>query len=48
MKFTKSEIPEVVIVEPRLFNDDRGYFYESFSQEKFEENVVQTIFLVLR
>ena len=45
MKFIKSEIPEVVIVEPRLFNDDRGYFYESFSQEKFEENVVQTSFI---
>ena len=36
MKFIKSEIPEVVIVEPRLFNDDRCYFYESFSQEKFK------------
>ena len=45
MKFTKSEIPDVVIVEPRLFNDDRGYFYESFSQEKFEENVVKTSFI---
>ena len=45
MKFTKSEIPDVVIVEPRLFNDDRGCFYESFSQEKFEKNVVKTSFI---
>ena len=30
MKFIKTDIPEVVIIEPRLFKDDRGYFYEAF------------------
>ena len=28
-------IPDVVILEPRLFRDDRGYFFESFSQQEF-------------
>jgi len=45
MKFIKTEIPEVVIIEPRLFKDDRGYFYEAFSQEKFDENIGQTTFI---
>ena len=45
MKFIKTEIPEVVIIEPRLFKDDRGYFYEAFSQEKFDANVTPTTFI---
>lgn len=36
MKFTKTEIPEVVICEPRVFGDHRGYFMESFKKEPFE------------
>jgi dTDP-4-dehydrorhamnose 3,5-epimerase len=39
MKFTKTNIDDVVIIEPQVFIDDRGYFCESFSQEKFEENI---------
>ena len=39
MKFTKTNIDNVVIIEPQVFIDDRGYFCESFSQEKFEENI---------
>lgn len=34
-----------MIVEPRIFRDDRGYFYESFSQREFEENVCRTTFV---
>lgn len=37
MNFIKTEISEVVIVEPRVFEDSRGYFMESFKQDKFEE-----------
>jgi dTDP-4-dehydrorhamnose 3,5-epimerase len=35
----------VVIIEPRIFKDDRGYFYESFSQREFEEKVCRTTFV---
>ena len=39
MKFIKTAIPDVYIVEPSVFGDDRGYFLESFNLDKFEENV---------
>jgi len=39
MKFIKTAIPEVYIIEPSVFGDDRGYFLESFNLEKFEENI---------
>lgn len=32
-------IPDVVIIEPRVFGDDRGYFFESWSQKDFDEQV---------
>jgi dTDP-4-dehydrorhamnose 3,5-epimerase len=32
MKITETEIPEVLLLEPRVFEDDRGYFFESFRQ----------------
>ncbi|WP_435254338.1 dTDP-4-dehydrorhamnose 3,5-epimerase [Tenacibaculum sp. A30] len=39
MIFTKTAIPEVVIIEPKVFGDHRGYFFESFNQKEFEENI---------
>jgi len=39
MKFTKTAITDLVIIEPSVFGDDRGYFLESFNLEKFEENI---------
>jgi dTDP-4-dehydrorhamnose 3,5-epimerase len=39
MKFIKTEIPDVYIIEPSVFGDDRGYFLESFNLEKFEVNI---------
>lgn len=45
MEVIKTDIEEVVIIEPRVFGDDRGYFFESFSQKRFEEEVCQTIFI---
>ena len=35
----------MVIIEPRIFCDERGYFYESFSQREFEEKVCRTTFV---
>jgi dTDP-4-dehydrorhamnose 3,5-epimerase len=37
MKVTPLVIPEVVIFEPKVFGDERGFFYESFSQKVFEQ-----------
>ena len=45
MNIIETEIEGVVILEPRIFKDDRGYFYESFSQREFEEKVCQTTFV---
>lgn len=37
MQVTATSIPEVLIVEPKLFGDARGFFYESFNLEAFRE-----------
>ena len=37
MKFSKTNIPDVILCEPTVFNDERGYFFESFNQEVFEK-----------
>ena len=39
MNIVKTEIEGVLIIEPRLFRDSRGYFFESFSEREFEEKV---------
>ena len=39
MKVIKTDIEGVVIIEPTLFGDERGYFFESYSQQKFDELV---------
>ena len=45
MNFIKTAIDGVVIVEPKIFADERGYFFESFRQNEFEANVSETIFV---
>ena len=45
MKFIKTDIPDVVIIEPRVFGDDRGYFMETFRQDLFEKNVRKINFI---
>lgn len=37
MKAIPLAIPDVVLVEPKVFGDERGFFYESFNQVRFEE-----------
>ncbi|MDA9199460.1 dTDP-4-dehydrorhamnose 3,5-epimerase [Schleiferiaceae bacterium] len=39
MIFIKTEIPDVYIIEPAVFGDERGYFLESFSLDKFQEYI---------
>jgi dTDP-4-dehydrorhamnose 3,5-epimerase len=39
MKFIPTEIEDCVIIEPRVFGDQRGYFFESYNQKQFEEHI---------
>jgi len=34
MKFSKAEIPDIIIIEPNIFSDERGYFFESFKEKE--------------
>lgn len=43
MEIIKTNIEGVLIIEPRLFKDARGYFFESFSQREFDEKVAPII-----
>ena len=43
MKYIKTEIPEVVIVEPIVFSDNRGYFMETFRKDKLEEAIGHSV-----
>ena len=37
MKFTRQSIPDVILIEPTVHGDDRGYFVETFRQDLFDE-----------
>ena len=39
MNIIQTNIPGVLIIEPRVFKDSRGYFFESFSQREFDNKV---------
>ena len=39
MEIVQTDIKDVLIIEPRVFKDSRGYFFESFSQREFDEKV---------
>ena len=39
MEVIKTEIDGVCIIKPRIFGDERGYFFESYSQREFDEKV---------
>lgn len=45
MEIIDTAIEGVKIIEPRIFGDARGYFFESFSQREFEEKVCRTTFV---
>jgi dTDP-4-dehydrorhamnose 3,5-epimerase len=46
MKATHLAIPDVVLIEPRVFGDDRGFFFESFNQRQFDEAVGRSVTFV--
>lgn len=43
MNVIKTDIPDVLIFEPKVFGDERGFFMESFNQRQFEESVGRKI-----
>lgn len=43
MKAIKTAIPDVVIIEPKIFGDERGFFFESYNQRQFEELTGSTL-----
>ena len=45
MEVIKTALEGVVIIEPRIFKDERGYFYKSFSQKEFDEKVMPVRFV---
>jgi dTDP-4-dehydrorhamnose 3,5-epimerase len=45
MNVVPTSIPDVKIIEPCVFEDARGYFFESFSQKLFNEKVSDTVFV---
>lgn len=46
MKVTPLKIPDVKLIEPDVFEDERGFFYESFNQQKFNEAIGENITFV--
>lgn len=45
MEIIRTKLDGVVIIEPKIFRDSRGYFFESFSQREFEEKVCKINFV---
>lgn len=43
MKVTPLSIPDVVLIEPQVFGDNRGFFFESFNQNKFEDVISKKV-----
>ncbi len=46
MNATRLAIPEVVLLEPKVFGDDRGFFFESFNHARFEEAIGRPVTFV--
>ena len=45
MQFIPTIIPDVVLIEPKVFEDGRGFFMETFQQERFRQAGIETIFV---
>src|SRR5690606_8138624 len=46
MQITETKLKGCLIIEPTLFNDDRGYFFESYNAKRFNDAVGQTVHFV--
>jgi dTDP-4-dehydrorhamnose 3,5-epimerase len=45
MKFTRTELPGVIVVEPDVFRDARGFFLETFHEQKYREGGIDARFV---
>jgi len=45
MKITETSFPGLLIIEPRVFEDSRGYFFESYKKEFYKEGGINTSFI---
>ena len=45
MKITKTKLPGVLIVEPQVFGDARGWFMETYTKNKLDEKGIDTVFI---
>ena len=45
MKITKTEIEDLIIIEPEIFRDQRGYFYEGYNKDVYFKNDIKTEFV---
>ncbi|MFH2143788.1 MAG: dTDP-4-dehydrorhamnose 3,5-epimerase [Bacteroidota bacterium] len=45
MKLVKTDIQDLLIIEPQVFEDNRGYFFECYNQEKFSQNGLNYLFI---
>ena len=43
INFKPMSIPDVVLIEPQVFNDERGFFYESFNQKEFNDAIKREV-----
>jgi len=46
MKLTRLNIPDVCLIEPQVFGDDRGFFFESFNQHQFDQTIGREVVFV--
>lgn len=46
MKVTSTHLPDVKVIEPRVFEDERGFFFESFNQQRFEDAIGYSVSFV--
>lgn len=46
MTITPTAIPDVLIIEPKVFGDDRGFFFESYNQRQFEQAIGRSVTFV--
>jgi dTDP-4-dehydrorhamnose 3,5-epimerase len=45
MKFIKTDLPEVIVIEPNVFGDNRGYFLETYRKDLFFQNGIKVDFI---
>ena len=45
MKIIKTKIPDLLIIEPNVFADDRGYFFETYNEEKYKTEGINNSFV---